>query len=82
MLDWLSFASKQYPVTRLNRGMSRLLRLQTLATTWRVVYVLKGMDVHRRIVNIKEMEDYGTVKENYEIVDKEEAWNTFGVLVK
>lgn len=44
--------------------------------------MLKGMDVHRRIVNIKEMEDYGTVKENYEIVDKEEAWNTFGVLVK
>lgn len=82
MLDWLSFASKQYPVTRLNRRMSRLLRLQTLATTWRVVYVLKGMDVHRRIVNIKEMEDYGTVKENYEVVDKEEAWNTFGVLVK
>ncbi len=82
MLDWLSFASKQYPVTRLNRRMSRLLRLQTLATTWRVVYVLKGMDVHRRIVNIKEMEDYGTVKENYEVVDKEEAWNTFGGLVK
>ena len=64
MLDWLSFASKQYPVTRLNRRMSRASSTSDPHNHLEVVYVLKGMDVHRRIVNIKEMEDYGTVKES------------------
>lgn len=38
--------------------------------------MLIGMDVHKHMVNITEMED-GSVKENYEIENSEEAWNTF-----
>jgi len=39
--------------------------------------MLIGMDVHKRMVNITEMEEDGSVKENYEIENSEEAWNTF-----
>jgi len=39
--------------------------------------MLIGMDVHKHMVNITEMEEDGSVKENYEIENSEEAWNTF-----
>jgi len=34
------------------------------------------------MVNITEMEEDGSVKENYEIENSEEAWNTFVESVK
>ena len=39
--------------------------------------MLIGMDVHKHMVNITEMEDDGSVKKNYKIENSEEAWNTF-----
>ena len=36
-----------------------------------------GIDVHKRLVNITEMEEDGSVRENYEIENSEEAWNKF-----
>ena len=39
--------------------------------------MLIGLDVHKRLVNITEMEEDGTVRENYEIENSEEAWNRF-----
>ncbi|MGC8562673.1 MAG: IS110 family transposase [Thermoplasmata archaeon] len=36
-----------------------------------------GLDVHKRLVNITEMEEDGSVRDNYEIENSEEAWNTF-----
>ncbi len=36
-----------------------------------------GIDVHKHLVNITEMEEDGTVRENYEIENSEEAWNRF-----
>jgi len=39
--------------------------------------MLIGIDVHKHMVNITEMEDDGSVKDNYEIENREEAWNAF-----
>ncbi len=39
--------------------------------------MLIGIDVHKRLVNITEMEEDGAVRENYEIENREEAWNGF-----
>ncbi len=39
--------------------------------------MLIGIDVHKRLVNITEMEEDGTVRENYEIDNSEESWNRF-----
>ena len=39
--------------------------------------MLIGIDVHKRWVNITEMEEDGTVRENYEIENSEESWNKF-----
>ena len=39
--------------------------------------MLIGIDVHKRLVNITEMEEDGTVRENYEIENSEESWNKF-----
>ena len=39
--------------------------------------MLIGIDVHKRLVNITEMEEDGSVIENYEIENSEEAWNKF-----
>ena len=36
-----------------------------------------GIDVHKRLVNITEMEEDGTVRDNYEIENSEESWNAF-----
>ena len=36
-----------------------------------------SLDVHKRLVNITEMEEDGSVRENYEIGNSEEAWNRF-----
>ena len=37
--------------------------------------MLIGLDVHKRLVNITEMEEDGTIRENYEIENSEESWN-------
>lgn len=42
-----------------------------------MVYTLIGIDVHKNMVNITEMEDDGSVAENYEIENSEAAWNVF-----
>ena len=39
--------------------------------------MLIGIDVHKRLVNITEMEEDGTIRENYEIENSEESWNKF-----
>ena len=39
--------------------------------------MLIGVDVHKRLVNITEMEEDGAVRENYEIDNSEESWNRF-----
>ncbi|MGC8618529.1 MAG: IS110 family transposase, partial [Thermoplasmata archaeon] len=39
--------------------------------------MLIGLDVHKRLVNITEMNDDGSEGENYEIENSEEAWNRF-----
>ena len=39
--------------------------------------MLIGIDVHKRLVNITEMEEDGSVRENYEIENSEEVWNRF-----
>ena len=39
--------------------------------------MLIGLDVHKRLVNITEMEEDGSVRENYEIENSEEAWMRF-----
>ena len=39
--------------------------------------MLIGIDVHKRLVNITGMEEDGTIRENYEIENSEEAWNAF-----
>ena len=39
--------------------------------------MLIGIDVHKRLVNITEMEEDGSVRDNYEIENSEEAWNKF-----
>ena len=39
--------------------------------------MLIGIDVHKRLVNITEMEEDGSVRENYEIENSEEAWIRF-----
>ena len=39
--------------------------------------MLIGVDVHKRLVNITEMEEDGAVRENYEIENSEESWNRF-----
>ena len=39
--------------------------------------MLIGLDVHKRLVNITEMEEDGSVRENYEIENSEEAWIRF-----
>ena len=39
--------------------------------------MLIGIDVHKRLVNITEMEEDGSVIENYEIENSEESWNAF-----
>ena len=36
-----------------------------------------GIDVHKRLVNITEMDGDGSVRENYEIENNEEAWKAF-----
>ena len=42
-----------------------------------VIRILIGMDVHKRSVYITEMEDNGEVKEQYEILNDESAWEEF-----
>ncbi|MDA8054910.1 MAG: IS110 family transposase [Thermoplasmatales archaeon] len=39
--------------------------------------MLIGIDVHKRLVNITEMEEDGTARDNYEIENSEESWNAF-----
>ena len=39
--------------------------------------MLIGMDVHKNSVNVTEMEEDGSVAENYEIENSEVAWNGF-----
>ena len=39
--------------------------------------MLIGIDVHKRLVNITEMEEDGSARENYEIENSEESWNKF-----
>jgi len=39
--------------------------------------MLIGMDIQKHMVNITEMEEDGSVKENYVIENSEDAWNTF-----
>ncbi|MEM3191267.1 MAG: hypothetical protein QW292_04090 [Candidatus Parvarchaeota archaeon] len=42
-----------------------------------VVYVLMGMDLHKNSVNVTEVEEDGSVAENYEIENSEVALNVF-----
>ncbi|MEM3193217.1 MAG: hypothetical protein QW292_14255 [Candidatus Parvarchaeota archaeon] len=39
--------------------------------------MLIGMDLHKNSVNVTEVEDDGSVAENYEIENSEVAWNVF-----
>ena len=42
-----------------------------------VVRIYIGLDVHKRSVYITEMENDGTIGEQYEIANNEESWNAF-----
>ena len=43
----------------------------------KIIFTQSRIDVHKRLVNITEMDGDGSVRENYEIENNEEAWKAF-----